>query len=94
MIKNALHTPLRLSDRRSDVVTNAFGVDIAQCMSVDHALPLIHAANCHDDMLAALIGLVGNGFTDEELARRWSWRIEDIRTARAAIAKAEGRADG
>ena len=42
------------------------------------------------DMLAALINLVGNGFTDEELARRWSWSIDSIREARAAIAKAEG----
>ena len=53
-------------------------------------------ANCDlitaaPDMLAALVGLVGNGFTDEELARRWSWSIDAIREARAAITKAEGR---
>lgn len=40
-------------------------------------------------MLAALIGLVGNGFTNEELARRWSWSIETIEAARSAVTKAE-----
>lgn len=43
------------------------------------------------DMLAALIGLVGNNFTDEELARRWSWSIEAIKAARAAMVKGEGK---
>lgn len=43
------------------------------------------------DMLAALVNLVGNGFTDEELARRWSWSVDSIRAARAAVAKAEAQ---
>lgn len=45
-----------------------------------------------EEMLAALILLVGNGFSDEELARRWSWSVAAIRVARDAVAKAEGRA--
>lgn len=40
-------------------------------------------------LLAALDGLVRNGFTDEELARRWSWSVGAVRNARAAIAQAE-----
>lgn len=40
------------------------------------------------DLLAALDGLICNGFTDEALARRWSWSVDSIRTARAAFAKA------
>lgn len=42
-------------------------------------------------MLAALVDLVCNGFTDEELARRWSWSVEAIKAARAAVALAQGK---
>lgn len=51
-MKNDLHTPLKLSTRRADVIVNAFGVDIATTASVDHALPIIRAVNAHDDLLA------------------------------------------
>jgi len=39
-------------------------------------------------LLAALDGLVNNGFTVEELARRWSWSADAIKEARAAFTDA------
>ncbi len=41
-------------------------------------------------MLAALDGLINNGFTAEGLARRWSWSYDAIREARDAFKSAGG----
>ncbi|WP_293862410.1 hypothetical protein [uncultured Alsobacter sp.] len=53
-MKIALHAPLALASNRADVIVNAFGVKIAETVSVDHAMPIIRAVNAHDAMLAAL----------------------------------------
>jgi len=41
-------------------------------------------------MFSALDGLINNGFSNEELARRWSWPVEAITEARKAFAQAKG----
>ena len=91
MMTNTLHTPLRLSSRRSDVIVNSFGVDVATTVSVDHALPIIRSANAHDDMLAALRKAEDfiAGFEDDDTQEGVLKLLQSIR---AAIAKAEGRA--
>ena len=98
MIKDQLHTPLRLSGRRADVIVNAFGVEVAEAVSQDYALPIVHAVNAHDLMLAALRKLVDAADARENTMGCVSRLIvckADLRAAadlgRAAITQAEGR---
>ncbi len=95
-IADHLHLPLGRSIRRQDVIVNSFGVDLATCVSMDHVAPLVHAANCHDEMLAALksvlvdienmTGGAAYGLPIDHDHHPWSNTVAGIR---AAIAKAE-----
>lgn len=58
--------------------------------SADEMTANAHMLAASHAMFTALDGLINNGFSDEELARRWSWRVEAIREAREAFAKAKG----
>lgn len=90
MLKDKLHTPLRLSTRRADVIVNAFGVEVAETTSQDYALPIIQAVNSHDFMLASLRALLLQTLQSGVVFERDDCVVQ----ARAAIARAEGRADG
>lgn len=99
-IKNVLHTPLALSQRRADVIENAFGVAIAETVSVDHAMPFIRAANHHDEMVALLLEYATPGTpcgadtinrTRVLLTRLgYDMRTDFEKERDASIAKAEG----
>ena len=78
-----------------------YGFDIFQVRDADGqhitikrttaAQAIARILNAHDDLVAALRELVSNGFSDQELAWRFSFPRERITAARAALAKAEGR---
>lgn len=94
-IANHLHLPLRRADRRQDVIVNSFGVDVAECTSVDFAGPLIHAANCHDDLVGTLKRLEASMAAVLESDERRAGPAALVPTwldeIRAAIDKAEER---
>ena len=95
-ISEQMHLPLRMSTQRFDTIVNSFGINVAECTSVDYVAPLVRCANSFDMLLAALklaekhIDHVCGETTEEDLP---DW-FADLKTISAAIAWAEGRTDG
>lgn len=50
-IADLMHLPLVMASNRQDTIVNSFGVQVAQCSSVDYTGPIIRAANAHDGLL-------------------------------------------
>lgn len=95
-IADHLHLTLRRADHRQDVIVNSFGIKIAECVSMDFAGPLIHAANCHDGMLEELklqaIALRQEiATTDPRQCMRLTSLQIRLDRLEGVIAKAEGR---
>ena len=49
--------------------------------------PIVHAVNCHDELVRALEGLIADVVSYEAWQR--PWRALDLTRARAALAKAK-----
>ena len=89
-ISEKLHLPVAMAGNRQDAVVNSFGVQVAQCSSLDYVEPIVRAANAHDDMLTALRSAESfiSGFEGDEVQEGIDELLAGIR---GAIAKAEGR---
>ncbi|UDF29355.1 UNVERIFIED_ORG: hypothetical protein LHK14_17855 [Roseateles sp. XES5] len=95
-VADHIHLPVKLATNRSDEIVNSFGVTVARCKSIDAVVPIIIAANAHDEVLATL--RVNLRLLEEELKNRQVSGVPEyiapVETAvdrtKKAIALAEG----